>query len=506
MIETDKNKTEAGQIPASLIKKAQENTKKSSKANLNRMALTSGFFYILAQLMVRGLTFVVTPVYTRMLSTAQYGEIRVFESWLLIAYPTMSLCLWKSADVAKYDYKEKYNAYISSVHTLSYIAIALCFGICLIFKEPVQAFCSMDDLMFYICFAYVFTYTSMLYLQRRDKQMLRYKFSTAATLLTIVPGTFLSIYLIYRGRVQGLYDTLVHRRIIGYYMPQIVGGAIIAVVLLAQGRKLYDKGYWKYGLAYSLPLIPEALSIQIMNQSDKIMIQHLIGKAETGIFALATTVSFIIWILEDSVWNAWIPWLYEKISRDETRDIIKPWTAVMHAFGIMSWILVILAPEEIAVLGPKAYRAAMFLIAPMVTGTLFRFYSYSYSAIQNYYKKTQYVAAGTIGTMILNVILNYVCIINFGYMAAAYTTAFSYIVLLIVQGILEYKITGRVIVPLRKTLIIAVFYGVVNIASMELFYLPWFVRYLVLIIVAGAAFFIMRPQLEGVLKTFRKKK
>ncbi len=506
MIETEKNTTEAGQIPASMIEKAQENTRKSSKANLNRMALTSGFFYILAQLMVRGLTFVVTPIYTRMLSTAQYGEIRVFESWLLIAYPTMSLCLWKSADVAKYDYKDKYNAYISSVHTLSYIAIALCFGICLIFKQPVQAFCSMDDLMFYICFAYVFTYTSMLYLQRRDKQMLRYKFSTAATLLTIVPGTFLSIYLIYRGRVQGLYDSLVHRRIIGYYMPQILGGAIIAVVLLAQGRKLFDKGYWKYGLAYSLPLIPEALSIQIMNQSDKIMIQHLVGKAETGIFALATTVSFIIWILEDSVWNAWIPWLYEKISRDETRDIIKPWTAVMHAFGIMSWILVILAPEEIAILGPKAYRAAMFLIAPMVTGTLFRFYSYSYSAIQNYYKKTQYVAAGTIGTMILNVILNYVCIINFGYMAAAYTTAFSYIVLLIVQGILEYKITGRVIVPLRKTLMIAVFYGVVNIASMELFYLPWFVRYLVLILVTGGAFFIMRPQLAGVLKTFRKKK
>ena len=93
------------------------------------------------------------------------------------------------------------------------------------------------------------------------------------------------------------------------------------------------------------------------------------------------------------------------------------------------------------------YRPAVWLIAPMVSGTLFRFYSYSYSALQNYYKRTQYVAAGTIGTMVLNVILNYVCILNFGYMAAAYTTAFSYIILLLVQGILEHKITGMVIVP-----------------------------------------------------------
>ncbi len=474
------------------------------KAVLNKMAFTSGFFFILAQLCVRGLTFVVTPIYTRLLDTAQYGEIRVFESWLLIAYPTMSLCLWKSADVAKYDFKEKYNSYISAVHTLSYIAIAFFFGLCLIFKAPVQEFCSMDDLMFYICFLYVFTYTSMLYLQRRDKQVLRYKFSTAATLLTIVPGTLLSILLIYIGRKQGLIEQLVHRRIIGYYTPQIIGGAIIAVILVFQGRKLYDKTYWKYGLAYSLPLIPEALSIQIMNQSDKIMIQRMIGKSETGIFALATTVSFIIWILEDSVWNAWIPWLYEKISRKETEDIEKPWTAVMHAFGVLSWLLVILAPEEIAILGPEAYHAAVFLIAPMVTGTLFRFYSYSYSAIQNYYKKTRYVAAGTIVTMILNVALNYICILNFGYMAAAYTTAFSYMVLLLVQGFLEYKITGQVIVPLHKTVLIALLYGAINVASMGLFYLPWFVRYAAILVVCSMTFILMRKQLFGLLGMFRK--
>ena len=481
----------------------------SNKASLNRRAFTSGFFFILAQLLVRGLTFVVTPVYTRLLSEAQYGQIRVYESWLLIAYTVMSLCLWRSVDVAKYDFKEKFNSYVSSVHSLSYISIAVCFGLCLLFKPQIQAFCRMDDLMFYTCFLYVFTYTSMLYLQRRDKQMLRYKFSTAATFLTIVPGTFLSIYLIYQGRVQGLTNQLVDRRVIGYYTPQIIGGAIIAFILWYQGRTLFKKEYWKYGLAFSLPLIPEALSIQIMNQSDKIMIQNMIGDREAGIFALATTISFIIWILEDSVWNAWIPWLYEKIARRETKDVEKPWISVMHMFGLLSWLLVVLAPEEIRILGPEKYREAVWLVAPMVSGTLFRFFSYSYSAIQNYYKKTRYVAAGTIGTMILNVILNYVCILNFGYMAAAYTTAASYVVLLIVQGILEYKVAGEVIVPLHKTLLIALGYGVVNICTMGLFGVAWYIRYAVVLVVCAAAFLLMRKQLVSILKMFmgaKKKK
>ncbi|MBQ6393175.1 MAG: polysaccharide biosynthesis protein [Eubacterium sp.] len=495
---------EIDKIPDSIVEKAKKN-RSSRDESLNKMAFTSGFFYILAQFCVRGLTFVVTPFYSRMLSKAQYGDIRVYESWLLIAYTVMSLCLWRSEDVAKYDFRDKFNEYTSSVHTLSYLAIAGFFGLALIFKEPFQRFTSMDDLMFYMCFLYVFTYTSMLYLQRRDKQMLRYKFSTLATLLTIVPGTALSLWLIYRGRQLGLLDTLVHRRIIGYYVPQIIGGAIIAVVIWVQGKKFFDLTYWKYGLKYSLPLIPEALSIQIMNQSDKIMIQKLIGSDPTGVFSLATTISFIIWILEDSVWNAWIPWLYEKISRDETEDIAKPWTTVMHIFGLISWALVVLAPEEILILGGKKYYAAIYLIAPMVSGTLFRFFSYSYSAVENYYKKTKYVAAGTIGTMFLNVILNYICIIKFGYMAAAYTTAASYVVLLIVQGILERKVTGQVIVPLYKTVLIALMYGAINVATISLYALPWFVRWGILAAVMIGAFIVLRNQFLAVYKMIRKK-
>ena len=87
------------------------------------------------------------------------------------------------------------------------------------------------------------------------------------------------------------------------------------------------------------------------------------------------------------MWNAWIPWLYEKIARRETKDVEKPWISVMHMCGLLSWLLVVLAPEEIRILGPEKYREAVWLVAPMVSGTLFRFFSYSYSAIQNYYKK-----------------------------------------------------------------------------------------------------------------------
>lgn len=472
---------------------------------LNSLALKAGIFYIIGQLFIRGITFLTTPIYTRLLSTAQYGEIRVYESWLLILVPVMSLSLFRSVDRAKYDMGENYNAYVSSVQTLSYLSIFAFFILSMIFRTPLKKFWGMTDMMFFMAFLYVFGYTSILFMQRREKQMMRYKASILITTVTIVPATILSIALIYWGKMHGYAEKLVELRVWGFYVPQVIGGIAVAILLWKQGKKFIQKEYWKYALKYSLPLIPEALSIQIMNQADKIMIQFLVGYEYTGIFALGTTISFIIWIVEDSVWNAFLPWMYEKISREEEEDIEKPWTVLMHGFGMMSWFLVALAPEIVAILGSKDYRMAVYLVAPMVTGTLLRFYSYIYTAIQNYYKKTTYVAAGTIATMIINVILNYVCILQFGYMAAAYTTAASYFILLVLQGYLEKKVAGRRVVSLRKSMILSVLYFGLNILTMALFKVPWYVRYGVIILVLAIAAKVMLPQVMKVLKEFKKK-
>ncbi|MGN0355578.1 MAG: lipopolysaccharide biosynthesis protein [Muricoprocola sp.] len=473
--------------------------------SLNRRAVKSGFFFVVSQILVRGISFITTPVFTRLLSTEQFGQIRVYESWLQIAVPVMSLCLWKSVERAKYDMRDRFDAYTSSVQNLSYISIAFMVGLCMLFKPQIEAFCGMDDTLLYIAFGYIFAYTSVLYMNRREKQSMRYRFATTASMLLVIPATIISILWLYIGNVRGEFDNLVHYRIIGFYGPQIIGGLIIALIMAVQGKKLFSLEFWKYGLLYSLPLIPEVLSIQIMNQADKIMIRKMIGEWETGIFAVGTTVSFIIWILEDSVWNAWLPWFYEKISRDEAEDIAKPWETVMKAFGIISWLLVMLTPEIVLILGGQKNMDAIWVIAPMITGTLFRFYSYSYTAIQNYYKKTTYVAFGTILAMIVNVGLNYICILKFGYRAAAYTTAASYAFLLVFQGWQEMKITGRRIVPLKTTLKLAVIFLILNLVSMLSYRFPFYVRYI--LVIAGCLYAVkaVMPQFLSILNKVRKK-
>lgn len=466
-------------------------------ASLNRRAFKAGIFYIACQLFVRGITFLMTPVFTRLLSQEQYNQYKIFESWLLIFAPVMSLCLWRSVERAKYDVKEKFNEYVSSVQTLSYLSITAFFVLFMIFRKPVEQFCMMNDFMLIIAFLYTYAHTSIFYMQRREKQMMRYRTSTTLTAVTVIPATLLSVLLVLLGKHAGHEEALMQLRIAGYYIPMIIGGFVVAVLLLVQGKKLVDRRYWRYALHFSLPLIPEVLSIQIMNQADKLMVTHMVGDIPGSVFAVATTVSYIIWILEDSVWNAWLPWMYEKIARQESGDIRDSWATLMHGFGVISWGLVLFAPEIIQILGGSTYRDAIWLVAPMVTGTLFRFYSYSYTAIQNFHKKTKFVAVSTVSVMFLNVLLNYFGIRLFGYQAAAYTTAFSYLALMVMQAVMEKRLTGEQIIPLRTTLFISCCYFVLCVVSMLSFRGSFWLRCLIALPAVPISLHYFLPRLKA---------
>ena len=479
--------------------KKQEGTK-----SLNRLALKAGLFYVISQLFVRGITFLTTPVFTRLLTNEQYNQVQIFESWLLLFAPVMSLCLWRSVERAKYDVRERFNAFTSSVQTLSYLSIAFFSLLFLIFRKPVGEFCSMTDLMLVIALLYTFAHTSIYYYQRREKQMMRYKASTLFTALTVVPATLLSVVLVSWGKGAGYGEHLVILRILGYYVPMILGGFTVAVLMLIQGKKFIQLQYWRYALKFSLPLIPEVISIQIMNQADKLMVTAMAGDYDGSIFSLATKVSYVIWILEDSIWNAWLPWMYEKISRGQEGEIRPSWQVLMHGFGVFSWYLVLFAPEIILILGGKNYAPAVYLIAPMVTGTLFRFYSNSYTAIQNYYKKTGFVAVSTVSVMFLNVFLNYVCILLFGYQAAAYTTAFCYLVLLVMQALMEKHISGKQLIPLGNTLKVSCGYFLLCLLTMISFGFGSLVRFLIAAVTLPLLGRHFLPQLKSILKNFRK--
>ena len=86
------------------------------------------------------------------------------------------------------------------------------------------------------------------------------------------------------------------------------------------------------------------------------------------------------------------------------------------------------APEIITIMAGKQYTAAIYVVAPVAMSLLLLFYSQLFINVEFYYAEKKMLVLASIGAAVLNIILNYVLIPVFGFVAAGYTTLISYIV------------------------------------------------------------------------------
>ena len=105
----------------------------------------------------------------------------------------------------------------------------------------------------------------------------------------------------------------------------------------------------------------------------------------------------------------------------------------------MAVFLVYLAPEIVRILATEEYYKGIYIMPPIAGGIYFIAVSNLYSDILIYLKETKMVMVSSAIAAALNVVLNYIMINLFGYMAAAYTTLVSYIVMALLLSIWANK-------------------------------------------------------------------
>jgi len=87
--------------------------------NNNAKAIKSGIWYTISNFLLKAIGFLTTPIFTRLLTQAEFGEYSNFASWLNILTIIVTLNMEASLISAKYDYKDRFDNYIYSVLSLS---------------------------------------------------------------------------------------------------------------------------------------------------------------------------------------------------------------------------------------------------------------------------------------------------------------------------------------------------------------------------------------------------
>ena len=159
--------------------------------------------------------------------------------------------------------------------------------------------------------------------------------------------------------------------------------------------------------------------------------------------------------------------------------------------------MTLFAPEIVKILATEEYYEAIYIMPPIAAGVFFTSFANLYSNIAVYYKRSKYVMYPAIIAAGLNLFLNYIFIRLFGYMAAAYTTLFSYIVLAFLQamwtnrGCRENKNDINMIFDNKKMMLLAIITAVITLLTIPL-YSNSIVRYIILIIGIIIAFLTFR--------------
>ena len=431
----------------------------------SKNAVKAGAGYTIGNIFLKALNFITLPIFASILSESDYGNYSVFAAYESIAFILIGLAIHSSYKNAKYRYEEAdYNRYVATtMKFLVYSGILwlVLANLCYPFLGPLL---DLDRISINLLVVFSFS-TAVLTCFNADVA-LEYKYQSylKISVLNAVSNILLSVLFIltffsgqrYMGRVVG---TTVPIFVIAIFI-------ILRFLKRAKPRKIFDQDL-KWGLKYSLPIVPHGLSQVVLSQFDRIMIKRMIGEAEAGIYSFAYNIYMIVNVVANSLDNVWCPWFYEQLNGGNKKKIKKTASYYMFLMLVFSVLIILVSPEIIWILGAGKYGQSVYCVIPIIASGYFAFLYTLPAAVEYYHEKTKYIAAGTVGAAVVNILLNWYFINRYGYVAAAYTTLATYLLYFVVHYFLAYRIQKECLFSNRMVVLcVASILGVVAVANL----------------------------------------
>ena len=378
-----------------------------------------GMVYTLSNIIIKGMAFLTTPIFTRIMSQEDYGSFSNISSWANIISIITTLCLYSSISRAKYDYDEDIKGYMSTITILGSIFTIIVWAFIELKMNFWENIFDMNRLYIRSIMLYSLFTPAVQTLITKHRMYNEYKKVIALTWITLLVSTFASLGLTYSmsNKLTG--------RVIGNYAVIAIVDIVFWIYIIVQGKSFSLK-MCRYACALSLPLLVHELSGVLLNSSDRIIINQLCGAKKAALYSIAYTIAMVITVILSSLNQAWVPWFFDKLEKNDVESIRKVIPKYVIGFTIGCIGLMLIGPEMVLIFGGESYLEAIYVIPPVCLAIEIQFIYTLYVNIEFFLKKTTYISLATAGATVINIALNYLMIPNLGYIAAAYTTVIGY--------------------------------------------------------------------------------
>ncbi len=444
--------------------------------------LRASVVYVICNILQKCLSVITLPLFTDLLSKEQFGEFTVYNSWSSML--TLFLTLYMahgSFSTAMVRFEKDRSGYISVVQTISAVLCLLFMGIYLPLRSWFNGLFSMSTPLVCVMVAEILTQFGLTCWYTHKRFEFRYVSVVVVTLLVSLCAPLLAYLLVIGSEEKGI------ARIIGYAAVNIAVGLVFFLYNTFKGRKLFAKEYWSYALKFNIPLVPYYLSQVVLNQSDRIMIEKIIGTAQAALYGVAYQLAFILTFVLNAINNSYVPWFYSKIKEGKTTDnrAVSSGLALLMAFMLMG--VIALAPELIYIMGSGKYGEAVWVVPPITVSVLLLMYVQFFVNVEFYYEAKTMLVWGSIGAAIVNVALNLLLIPCFGFVAAGYTTLVSYLAFAVANYLTYRHVVKKYDQPedafdLKALLLILLVFCLLTAIAMVLYPVP-LARYIIIALV-----------------------
>ena len=402
-------------------------SKLKTKYSSMPVQVRASLWFLVSTFMQKAVSVISTPIFTRLLTTQQYGEYNVFQSWMGIITVIVTLNLFLGVflqGLVKFEHEAK--IYASSMQGLTLALCSFWTIVYFIFHDFFNQLFELNTVQMSFMLIMIWTSAVFQFWSAEQRVNNKYRLLVGLTILVMIAQPAIGVVLVQLS--DAAYKATA--RIMGMVIVNIAAYTWCFFVQMKRGKKFFSKKYWLYALKFNLPLVPHYLSQTLLYGSDRIMISRYVSESAAGIYSLAYSVAVIMTMFNTAITQTMGPWMYRKIKERKPQDIAPIVYSAMLIIAAANLTLIMLAPEAISIFAPPEYCDAKWVIPPVALSVFFMFMYDMFASFQFYFEKSWFIMAASVFGAALNIGLNYLFLsprwFNFGYVAAGYTTLICY--------------------------------------------------------------------------------
>lgn len=390
--------------------------------NQYKSLIKNSFLFAIGSIGSKAISFFMLPLYTRMLTTSDYGQLDILQTTISLLIPLVTFQVVEAVFRFSVDMRDEDSA--SKVLTNG---IFLCLIGMLITVLLFPIFNNFEPFATYTTMFYLIMFLTIFHgiIKQFVRGLEKIKTFVAADL--IYTGSFVTFNIVF----------LVNLRmgLRGYFLSMVLAHLVAIIVLIIFGNvfkylnlKSFNKKLLKTMLIYSIPLIPNGLMWWVMNVSDRYMLTYFLGFDATGIYSVSYKFPSLITLMNSIFFMAWQLSAMQEYGKEGYDNFYK------NIFGVLSSFLLLITAVVLLILKPlmsvfvaDAFYESWKYVPLLLVGTVFQAFSSFFGTNYTASKKTKGAFTTSVYGAIVNIGINLLLIPIWGIQAAAFSTMLAYL-------------------------------------------------------------------------------